>query len=179
MRRVIVILMFVSFFCGAVICSGQQKGASKILILYHTKTGKTKVACEALKKELGADMIEIRALEGKIEPEKPDLAAYPYLIIGSPIWASKLCAPIRTLIEKNRLEGKKVVIFTTANVPSKEYEEKNKALVTNAGGQVVGFYCVASKDKVGSEMTDRPDAKITEDALRIAPEIKKAFSLLP
>jgi len=179
MKRVIGILTVMSFICSAVFCSGQQKTAGKVLILYHTKTGKTKLVCEALKKELGADMIEIKAVQKKIEPEKPDLAPYQHIIIGSPIWASKLCAPIRTLIEKNRFEGKKIVIFTTANVCSAEYEQKNKDLITNAGGQVVGFFCVASKDKVNEELVDRPDARILEDTLKAVPEIKKAFSLQP
>ena len=42
----------------------------------------------------------------KIEPKNPDLLTYSDIILGSPIWTGKLRIAIRTLIKKNRFEGK-------------------------------------------------------------------------
>jgi len=114
----------------------------------------------------------------KIEPENPDLLPYSDIILGSPIWTGKLSMAIRTLIDKNKFEGKKVVIFTTTNAYEEEkYKEKSKNLVRKAGGEVVGYYQVLAKEEVNSEKIDRTKEKIIEDTLSFVPEIKKAFFL--
>jgi flavodoxin len=177
MKNLIVLLTLVTFSFTLSLSFAGEETTGKILILYFSKTGKTKVACEALKKALGADMLEIKHLKDKIEPERPDLSPYPFIILGSPIWMAKLSTPIRTLIDKNRFDGKKVVIFTTANAFGKVYEENSKLLVTAAGGKVIGYYLVLSKEKVNNELIDRTDAQIVEDTLKLVPEIKKGFSL--
>jgi hypothetical protein len=84
---------------------------------------------------------------------------------------------IRTLIDTNNFDGKKVVIFTTTNAFEKEkYKEKSKDLVRKAGGDVVGYYQVLAKEEVGDEKADRAKELIVEDARALAPEIKKIFS---
>ena len=176
----------------------QQDGSNKTLILYHSLTGNTRACCEALREALGADTIEIKDLVDRsgrwgffktaigsllgmhtdIEPENPDLSKYPNIILGSPIWTGKLSMAIRTLIDTNNFDGKKVVIFTTTNAFEKEtYKEKSKDLVRKAGGDVVGYYQVLAKEDVGDEKVDRAKELIVEDARALVPEIKKTFSL--
>jgi len=194
----IVILIF-SFFLYVPSFSIAQQGAEgKTLILYHSLTGNTKASCDALQQALGADILEIKDLvdrsgrwgffktaigslfgrNTKIEPENPDLSPYPNIILGSPIWTGKLSMATRTLIDKNRFDGKKVVIFTTTNAYEKEkYKEKSKDLVRKAGGDVVGYYQVLAKEEINEEeKVDRPVEQIVEDALKFAPEIQKVFS---
>jgi hypothetical protein len=114
----------------------------------------------------------------KIEPEHPDLSSYPNIILGSPIWTGKLSMAIRTLIDKNSFEDKKVVIFTTTNDFEKEkYKEKSRNLVRKAGGEVVGYYQVLAKEEVNGEKVDRTKEQIVEDTLIFVPDIKKSFSL--
>jgi flavodoxin len=194
---VVVLLIFALFLITTPYSFAQQGADGKILILYYSLTGNTKACCEALQQALGADSIEIKDLSDRsgrwgffksalgsllgmhtdIEPENPDLSPYPHIILGSPIWTGKLSMAIRTLIDNNKFNGKKVVIFTTTNAFEKEeYKEKSKNLVREAGGEVVGYYQVLAKEAVNEEeKVDRPKEKIVEDALKLAPEIKKVF----
>jgi flavodoxin len=179
MKKSMIVLTIIIFIFTVSLSFAGEQAAGEILILYYSKTGKTKVACEALKRALGADIVEIKGVKDKIEPEHPDVSSYPFIILGSPIWMARLSAPMRTLIAKNRFDGKKVVIFTTANSFGKVYEENSKPPVTAAGGKVVGYYLVLSKDTVNNELVDRTDIQIVGDTLKLVPEIKKCFSSLP
>ena len=140
-------LMLTIFLALPSFSLAQQHEEGKTLILYYSLTGNTKASCEALQKTLGADILEIKDLRNrsgkwgffktaiasligrptKIEPEHPNLSSYSFIILGSPIWTGKLSMAIRTLVDRNRFDGKKVVIFTTTNAYEKEkYKEKRK-----------------------------------------------------
>ena len=90
-----------------------------------------------------------------------------------------LSMAIRTLIDKNRFDNKKVMIYTTTNAGEKEkYKEKNSNLVREAGGDVVGYYQVlAMEEEIEGERVKRTKEQIVKDTLELVPEIKKAFSL--
>ena len=196
--KLIICLILTALLLTPPFSSAQQGTGKGILILYSSLTGNTKACCEALQKELQADLIEIKdvtdrsgkwgffktaigSLFGshtKIEPENPDLSSYSSIIIGSPIWTGKLSMATRTVIDKNSFEGKKVILFTTTNAFEKEkYKEKSKDLVRKAGGDVVGYYQVVAKEEVEGEKVDRGIERMVEDTLTFVPEIKEAFSL--
>ena len=193
-------LMLTIFLALPSFSLAQQHQEGKILILYYSLTGNTKASCEALQKVLGADILEIKDLRNrsgkwgffktaiasligrptKIEPEHPNLSPYSFIILGSPIWTGKLSMAIRTLIDRNRFDGKKVVIFTTTNAYEKEkYKEKSRNLVRRAGGEVVGYYQVLAREEIEGKKVERSKEKIVEDTLKSVPEIQKAFSLVP
>jgi flavodoxin len=177
---------------------GQDASTGKILILYYSRTGNTRMTCEALQKTLNGQLIEIKDLtdrsgswggltgmlntlfnmETGIEPEHPDLSTSSTIILASPLWAGKLAPAIRTLIARNKFDNKKVIIFTTGNaILDEANQEKNKALVKTSGGQVVGYLQVAVQEKVNDKKVNRPKDQVLEDAMKLVPEIKKAFSL--
>jgi len=186
------------FFVSIGLCSAAEESSpGKTLIVYYSRTGNTKVACEALQKDLGCDIIEIKDLKNraggwgfftstigtlfgthtKIDPVHPELASYNAVVIGSPIWAGKLSTAIRTFIAKNRFDGKKIVLFTTTNVFEKEgSKNKAKQMVTESGGQVAGYFQIAVTEKLDGGGIQRPQAAIVEDAVKIAGEIKKALT---
>ena len=197
-KKLIICLTLSALLLTPSFSSAQQGTGSDILILYYSLTGNTKACCEALQKELSADIIAIKDVKDrsgkwgffktaigslfgshtKIEPENPDLSPYSSIIIGSPIWTGKLSMAARTVIDKNSFEGKKVIIFTTTNAFEKEkYKEKSKDLVRKAGGDVVGYYQVVAKEEVEGEKVDRGIERMVEDTLTFVPEIKQAFSL--
>jgi flavodoxin len=170
------------------------------LILYYSLTGNTRAGCEVLQAELGADIIEIKDLrkrDGKwgffktaigslvgkhtrIEPEQPDLTRYQNIILGSPIWTGKLSMAIRTIIDRNRFDGKKVIIYTTTNALEKEkYKEKSRNLVRKAGGDVVGYYQILAKEEADGKKIDRTKAQIIQDTITLIPEIKGLLSANP
>lgn len=169
----------------------------KTLILYYSLTGNTRAGCEALQQELDATIIEIKDLRKrsgkwgffktafgslfgrhtKIEPEKIDFTGYQNVILGSPIWTGKLSMAIRTVIDRNNFDGKKVIIYTTTNAYEKEkYKEKARKLVRKAGGDVVGYYQILAKEKINGKKIDRTKEQIIEDTLALVPEIKQLFS---
>ena len=170
----------------------------KILILYYSRTGNTRLCCEALQKELGADVLEIKDRKSRsggwgfftgaigsmfnvhtdIEPAHPDLSGYRKIIIASPIWTGTLATAIRTLIDDNRWDDKNVVLFTTTNAAEKEkYIEKSKARVAQRGARVLGYCQVVVKNEVNGKRVDKPRQELIEAASRFVPEIKRAFSL--
>jgi len=176
----------------------EEQTSGKTLILYYSLTGNTRAACETLQMELDADIMKIKDLRKrsgkwgffktamaslvgkhtKIEPEKIDFTGYQNIILGSPIWTGKLSMAIRTVIDRNRFDGKKVIIFTTTNAFEKEkYKEKGRKLVRKAGGDVVGYYQVLAKDKIDGKKVDRGKEKIIEDTRALVPEIKQLFAV--
>ena len=182
--------------CTSTLTIAQESSMGKTLILYYSRTGNTKMCCEALQKELGADLLEIKDLKNRdggwgfftgalgsmfnvhtnIDPLNPDLSPYKNIIIASPIWTGTLSTAIRTLIDKNRFDNKQVVMFTTTNAAEKEkYIEKSKARAANNGAQVVGYCQVVVKKEVAGQKVDKPKQEIIEDTLKFVPEIKKAF----
>jgi len=196
----LIVFLILSIFLFAPSFSFAQQGTEdKILIIYHSLTGNTKACCEAMQQALGADTIEVKDLVDRsgrwgffktaigsllgmhteIEPQNPDLSSYPNIILGSPIWTGKLSMAIRTLIDNNRFDGKKVIIFTTTNAFEEEkYKEKSKNLVREVGGDIVGYYQVLAQEEVNEEeKVDRTVEQIVEDALKFVPEIKEMFSL--
>jgi flavodoxin len=183
--------------CNLLPVYAQEDTAMKTLIVYYSRTGNTRTACEALQKDLGCDIIEIKDLKNraggwgfftstigtlfgthtKIDPVHPELAPYNAVIIGSPIWAGKLSTAIRTFIAENRFDGKKVVLYTTTNVFEKEgSKNKAKKMVTESGGQVVGSFQIAVTEKINEEKIERSQSLIKEDAVKIAGEIKKVLT---
>jgi len=84
---------------------------------------------------------------------------------------------IRTVIDRNRFDGKKLVIYTTTNAYEKEkYKEKSRKLVRKAGGDVVGYYQVLAKEEIDGEKIDRTKEQIIEDTIALVPEIKQLFA---
>jgi len=197
--RGVIILLLASCLINIPTASyAQESSAGKILILYYSRTGNTRMTCEALQKELNAQLIEIKDLtdrsgswggltgmlntlfnmETGIEPEHPDLSSCSTIILASPLWAGKLAPAIRTLIARNKFENKKVIIFSTGNaILDEANQEKNRALVKASGGQVVGYLQVAVQEKVNDKKVDRPKDQVLADTVKLVPEIKKAFSL--
>ena len=178
--------------------AAEESCGGKTLILYYSLTGNTRAGCEVLQAELGADMIEIKDLrqrDGKwgffktaiaslvgkhtrIEPEKVDITKYHNIILGSPIWTGRLSMAIRTLIDRNRFDWRKVIIYTTTNALEKEkYQEKSRNLVRKAGGNVVGYYQILAKEEVDGEKIERTKEQIIRDTVALVPEIKGLFSV--
>jgi flavodoxin len=124
----------------------------KSLVVYYTRTGKTRFVAETIAAELGADLEEIVDLKkreckigwimgGKdatqkkqteIAPIKRMPADYDLVVIGTPIWAWTLTPAIRTYISKNDLSGKKVALFYTFDSDMKQAGERTRALLANA-----------------------------------------------
>jgi flavodoxin len=195
------IFFIIAVLTGALICSAQsfalESGPEKTLILYYSRTGNTRAACQAMAKAMGADSIEVQDLSSRsggwgfftgamnslfnlqtgIAPEKPDIAPYSRIIVAAPIWAGKVAAAARTLFAKNRFDGKKVAVFSTTNVLEKQPQlDKARALVENAGGAYCGHFQIAVTEKTDGEKTPKSIDRIVQEALALIPGMEKAFA---
>jgi len=175
-------------------CAGPTAG--NILIVYSSYTGNTKAACEALQKSLGAKVIEVKdlknppenlkvekgakpkwVLDTEIEPKSANLSSNSCIVLGSPVWMATLGPAMQKFIELNRFDGKKVILLTTTNASlNEEQRQKIKDLVKAKGGNVVEYYEILAQDKVNEKKVEKTKEQITEEALKLAPEIGKAFS---
>ncbi|MGI5918180.1 MAG: flavodoxin family protein [Christensenellales bacterium] len=112
----------------------------KTAVVYYTYDGSTRVAAEALARQLGADVFELEevkkrgksalsfmaagfgALAGKRSRIKNDFAAemknYDCLYIGSPVWANKTAPAVNTFLDSLDAAGKKIVLFTLQADPN-------------------------------------------------------------
>jgi multimeric flavodoxin WrbA len=100
---------------------------NQTLIMYYSKTGKTKIVVEELKVLIpDARVVEIKSDVGIMkavmwqqlfnrnacnEPIAVDLEKYDKVILCSPLWLQKISSPMRTIINTVPMEGKKVNLF--------------------------------------------------------------------
>ena len=183
------------FLCIPSLSHAKQETAGKILVLYYSNTGNTKAVCAALRENLGADIVEIKDLKNnpgkltmkkklekplvmdtEIEPKTVDMSAYSSVIVGSPIWMGGLSPAIRKFAALNTFDKKKVVIVTTTNASeNEELKEKNKGVLREANGNVVGYYQILAMEEKDGKKVERTKEQIVEDALKLLPGIQKSF----
>jgi flavodoxin len=105
----------------------------KTLIVYYSRTGKTKQAAEDLGKQLGADLEEIVDLKDRsgalgylaggkdatlkklteIQLGKAQVDQYDLVIVGTPVWAFTMAPAVRSWLTQNAKAIKQVAMFCT------------------------------------------------------------------
>ena len=135
------IIMLLLFLISPYGAYAADNSTEKPLIVYYSRTGHCRLIAETLKKNIDADVLEIKDTKDRsetlgymsagfdsyfdrdtiIEPARPDLSAYSSIILVSPIWNWKLSVPIRTLLHQGGFSGKKVAVVTAGNNPVNKY----------------------------------------------------------
>lgn len=105
----------------------------KILIAYYSRTGTTKKVAEALAEKIGAEVEEIKdnvdrsgamgymasgrdAMKRKVielEPAKLNPADFDLVIVGTPVWSWNISVPVRSYLNGQKNNLKKVAFFCT------------------------------------------------------------------
>lgn len=105
----------------------------KILVVYYSRSGVTRLVAENIAKTIGADVEEIedrenrRGVSGflrcgyeamfnkltKIGELKADVSAYDLVVVGSPIWAGRLAPPATTFLKKYQAQVRSLALFLT------------------------------------------------------------------
>ena len=105
----------------------------QVLVVYYSRSGKTKKVGVDISKELQCDSEELvdtakrsgiigwinsgrQARSGaltKLMPIKNDPSKYDMVIIGTPVWASNMSIPVRTYLTENKDKLKTVAFFCT------------------------------------------------------------------
>ncbi len=116
-------------------CSGPKQEAQKVLVLYYSQTGNTKMVAEEIANRLGTDIEEIvmvdpydtsfaatiqRCMQEReagmvpeIQPVAVNVADYDVIFLGYPVWFGTYAPPVTKWLEGVDLSGKKVVPFCT------------------------------------------------------------------
>ena len=119
----------------AAVSCGPKKEAPKVLVLYYSQTGNTKVVADEIATRLGADIEALQAAvpydgtyqetiercikereQGtvpEIQPVSADIAAYDVIFLGYPIWFGTYAPPVAAFLRDANLASKKVVPFCT------------------------------------------------------------------
>jgi len=110
----------------------------KALVIYYSWTGNTRKIAEGIAKALSARAeVEVEELKERVArkmgffgflaagrdaslkrktaimPVKAQLASYDVVIVGTPVWAWGVSSPVRTFLNENGKEAKKVAFFLT------------------------------------------------------------------
>jgi hypothetical protein len=142
---------------------------NETLILYFSKTNKTKIVAEELKARIpSAKLVEIKADVGIMtavfwhqlfnrnactEPIAVDLNKYDTVILCSPVWLQKISSPMRTIINTVPLEGKQVRIFAVcAGHFGESRQEKLKKLIASKGMNLAGIAVIKAGGKTDEEI---------------------------
>src|SRR5665213_1966161 len=105
----------------------------RILVVYYSRTGRTRQIAEAIAGRLGADIECVQDLVNRsgvwgylrslqealkqrvIHTEKPvnDPSGYDLVILGTPVWAHSLCSPMRSYITEQKAKFGAFAVFCT------------------------------------------------------------------
>ena len=104
------------------------------LIVYYSRTGTTAKVANALALACGADIERLqdlrprdgatgflrsawqglRKLPGEIAPPQRRPSDYPFILLGTPVWAGQMSAPMRSYILRQREHFRRIGLFCTA-----------------------------------------------------------------
>ncbi len=110
----------------------------KVLVIYYSRTGNTRLLAETIAKCLNADLEEIKdnrkrtgifgylkcgyeAIFKKIieiQPSNKKPEKYHLVIVGSPVWVGRLSSPVRTYLAKYGNKIKKTAFFASCSANS-------------------------------------------------------------
>ena len=103
------------------------------LIVYYSRTGVTAKVATELARRCGADLERIedvrprdgaagyfrstwealRKVPAEIAPPRHRPADYPFIVLGTPVWAGQLSSPMRSYILRQREQFRRVAMFCT------------------------------------------------------------------
>lgn len=103
------------------------------LIVYYSRSGVTARVANELARICGADLEPIRDIRSRsgvggywrsawqalrqipaeIEAPRHDPADYPFVVLGTPVWAGHVSAPMRSYILQQRAHFRRVAVFCT------------------------------------------------------------------
>lgn len=107
--------------------------SEKILLIYYSRTGHTEKIMKYLSEKVEGELVEIKedkdrsgiigyiksAIDNvkknqpKIKPIECNLVDYDKIIIGTPVWVSKMAAPVRTFLTQHKDDIKEAVFITS------------------------------------------------------------------
>jgi flavodoxin len=134
---------------------------SKILVVYYSLTGNTKMIADTIQETLNSDILALKPIKElkadssmkymwggaqatmKIKPKLEGFSInpldYDLVFIGTPVWAWTLSPPIRTFLSQFDFRGKKVALWVCAGGNGIKAMERFK--ITVKGSIILGDIC--------------------------------------
>ncbi len=147
------------------VLSEEVKGS---LVVYYSRSNKTRIVAKALAKAMSAEIAEIKSNKNRESglgiftcvldqimdwddeqsPLSFNISQYDPIYIASPIWLHEMSSPARTFIKNASLTGKQVYIVLTYNGRQTDEEEKKlMEKVSSYGVSIKGLCKVITKEK--------------------------------
>ncbi|MEQ8278271.1 MAG: flavodoxin [Deltaproteobacteria bacterium] len=154
-----------------------------VAVIYFSRSGNTALAARHVAARLSAQLIELRSpdyelgllgwahamvdargRDADITPTTLDLTGYETIYLGSPVWLYSPAPPIWAFVERNRFDGKHVVLFNTINSEfGEDYIEAFRDAVLSRGARRFEHRFVRrgrmTQQIAPSEMLDAIDAE--------------------
>lgn len=147
------------------------------LVVYYSRTGKTKFVAEKIAYELKADIEEVVDLknrdgwfgflkagfdatlgrETKIGEMRKSPRDFDLIVVGTPVWNSRPSSAIRTYLKINDFSEKKVAVFCTNDSMGKEKAlERTKSVISNVNvvGELVVSKVLENREENESKISD-------------------------
>jgi flavodoxin len=156
----------------------------KTLVVYYSRTGKTRFVAEKVASELKADIEEVvdlknrsgrfgflkagydatRGNETKIAKTQKSPSNFELIVVGTPVWNSRPASAISTYLKRTDFAGKKVAIFcTNEGMGEEKAVERTKALISN--GDIVGELVISK----AFENQEETESKISDWCRKLSP----------
>ena len=152
----------------------------KALVVYYSRTGNTEKLATAIAEKSGTDLLPIteekprQGLSGALlscwhsfAEKKPPIAEfevvledYPLVIVGTPIWAGNLAAPVRTFLVKYRQQLDRVAFFATFGVAASSKVFDNMQQL--AGKRPESVFGVSKKELQQNQYAEAVDQFVEE-----------------
>lgn len=130
----------------------------KSIIIYYSRTGRTKLIAQTLAKEKNMNIVEIKDKTNRsgaigfikgtldsminnsttIEPVTIDLDKYDTVYIGTPVWASKITPAIKQILDNINLENKN---------GAKEALNSLNSTIKDKGGKIINSFSIITKGR--------------------------------
>jgi len=144
----------------------------KSVVVYYSFEGSTKRLAEMLSEELKCDSLELKGKKEiktkgfikyvwggrqavmKKKPElKPydlELEKYDNIIIGTPVWAGTVAPPIRSFVDVEKIENKKIAFFCTHEGGMGKVNEKFRAIINDSNSIISSIDILKPLTKIDS-----------------------------
>lgn len=133
--KILLLTLFALMTTSADLFSKTNSSAKKILVVYFSHSGNTRVMAEQIKKATGGDIFEIQPVKDypkdyqsvvdqakkeitsnykpELKTKVKNIESYDVIFVGSPNWWSTIAPPVATFLSSYNLSGKTIVPFMT------------------------------------------------------------------
>ncbi len=142
----------------------------KVLVVFYSLEGNTKLLAKHIAKTLSGDILEIRPIKRmqskgltkyiwggrqammgskpEIHPPEKDWKEYDMIFVGTPVWAWTASPPIMSYLAKSGMAGKKVALFCCFEGNSgSTFEKMRLAIPDNEFKGEEAFFAPLKKEK--------------------------------